>query len=93
MTIVTERDVIIREAVAVSPTMVKSYADNHGWHKVPHLHGKRYWLMEHPDHELRQLVIPQTQNDDDWGDALYSVAYTLADLENTMITEMFNRFK
>jgi len=75
-------------ARALRPLAVRLYAESRGWVSVPL--EARFWLVRHPDHELRQLQIPMDADDVGFVDAMLDVVARLARVEERSPESVLN---
>lgn len=74
------RDEARLAARGLTPLAVRDYAIARGWVVDPRAKD-RFWLLTHPLHPLRQLLIPKDVLDPGFEDGMVDVATRIADLE------------
>lgn len=67
-------------AALLQPFEVLNHVEARGWVQVDQGNDE-IWLLEHPEHDLRQLILPTSSDDVAYGDAIYEVIRRLADVE------------
>lgn len=75
-----------RRILDLHPQVVLNYAEKKGWVVVPKNNNPEFlWLLEHPKHALRQLLIPRDENDPQYRDAIGEVLSRLAEIEGRSV--------
>jgi hypothetical protein len=74
-------------ARGLTPMAVRNYATGRGWVLDPRVKD-RFWLLTHPEHPLRQLLVPKDVQDPGFEDGMIDVATRLADLEQRSLATM-----
>lgn len=79
------RDEARAAARSLTPLAVRDYAITRGWVVDPRAKD-RFWLLTHPRHALRQLLIPKDANDPGFEDGMLDVATRIAELEQRSVS-------
>lgn len=69
-------------AANLQPSELLNHVRGRGWLLVDH-GSDTFWLLEHPEHDLRQLLLLRDADDAQYGDAVLDVIARLADVEQT----------
>lgn len=85
------RAFIAQVGSTIPPSVVRDYATSHGWQMSGRSRFRR-WIFNHPDANLRQLIIPMDREKEaGWSEALYEVVIRLASVEQVSPETVINK--
>ena len=73
----------------VKSQQVRSYALARGWRRVQGVNGE-IALFDHPQAQLRQLLVPLDETFDDYDKRVFELVQTLSEIESRSRTEILN---
>ncbi|HWB58665.1 MAG TPA: hypothetical protein VG733_04200 [Chthoniobacteraceae bacterium] len=79
---------LLRRTLMVDPLAFREYAESHGWRLSPEVDQTKLFLFTNREWNLRQLLIPIQEKNEDYGQAVLDAAYRLAELERRPVEDV-----